>query len=193
MHPETESICGILPLMLFSPPGGDTRLISLPYTDAAGMLADDLVSGRHLLHGAFGLADRLGAYHLELRQDGILSTLYDGYAVNGSWRYKAHRFKTGLVRPVPAAADELWSTLSAKVRNQIRKARRCGCVARTGGVDLLPDFYAVFSVNMRDLGSPVHDNDLFRRLLRCESLQAACIVIYLDGKPAAAAVFLLHR
>lgn len=193
IRPGTQNVCGILPLMLFSPPGGDIRLISLPYTDAAGMLADDLESDRYLLHAALDLADSLGATHLELRQDWALRTLHEGYSVAGSWRYTAHRFKTGLIRPVSRSVDELWSTLAAKVRNQIRKARRCGCVARTGSIELLPDFYAVFSENMRDLGSPVHDKNLFRRLLRSESLKAACIVVYLDEQPAAAAVVLLHR
>jgi hypothetical protein len=32
-------IVGVLPLILFSPPNSDKRLISLPYTDAAGILA----------------------------------------------------------------------------------------------------------------------------------------------------------
>ncbi len=192
--PGGQTVCGILPLILFRPPEGDIRLVSLPYTDAAGILADDLESGRHLLHAALDLADRLGAHHLELRQDGALSALYDerGSGV-GPWRYTAHRFKTGLLRPLLPSVDELWLSLAAKVRNQVRKARRCGCVARTGHVELLPDFYAVFSENMRDLGSPVHDKDLFCRLLRSESLRAACIVVYLDGQPVAAAVVLRHR
>lgn len=190
---EPQRICGILPLMLFSPPGGDIRLISLPYTDAAGILADDRESGRLLLQAALDLADDLGADHLELRQDGALCTLFEGLAVAGSWNYSAHRFKTGLVRPLPASVDELWSTLSAKVRNQIRKARRCGCIARTGGIELLQDFYAVFSENMRDLGSPVHDLGLFHRLFRSESPNVACIVVSLDGQPAAAAIVLLHN
>jgi len=189
---ESQKVCGILSLILFSPPGGDIRLISLPYTDAAGMLADDLESGRLLLHAALHLADDLGAGHLELRQDGTLCTLFEGLAVAGSWNYSAHRFKTGLIRPVPASVDELWSTLSGKVRNQVRKAKRCGCVARTGGFELLQDFYAVFSKNMRDLGSPVHDLGLFHRLMRSESPKVACIVVDLDGQPAAAAIVLLH-
>jgi len=193
MRPGPQEVCGILPLILFTPPGRDIRLISLPYTDAAGMLTDDLESGRHLLHAALDLADTLGANHLELRQDGALPTLFEGFSGADPWRYTAHRFKTGLIRPLPSSVDELWSSLAAKVRNQIRKAQRSGCVARTGGIELLPDFYAVFSENMRDLGSPVHDRELFRRLLRSESLQPACIVVYLEGRPAAAAVVLLHR
>jgi len=36
---RTGCIQGILPLVLFAPPGKEKRLISLPYTDAAGIIA----------------------------------------------------------------------------------------------------------------------------------------------------------
>ena len=190
----TGDVCGILSLMLFVPPGGDVRLISLPYTDAAGIVADDEESTRQLLNAALNLAVRLNATHLELRQGGALQSLFaeDTGATAGCWHHAAHSFKTGLVRRVPSSEDELWSSLSAKVRNQVRKARRCGCVAAIGGSELLADFYGVFAENMRDLGSPVHDRELFRRILDGDSCRTACIVVSCDGQPAAAAVVLQH-
>ena len=42
-------LTGILPLLLFAPPGGQRRLISLPYTDSAGILADSEEIQRRLL------------------------------------------------------------------------------------------------------------------------------------------------
>ncbi|MFN2355773.1 MAG: hypothetical protein ABR512_14790 [Desulfopila sp.] len=45
-------------------------MISIPYTDAAGILADNWESGHRLLIAALTLADELDADHLELRQDG---------------------------------------------------------------------------------------------------------------------------
>lgn len=190
---QTNGIIGILPLVLFDPPGKERRLISLPYTDAAGILADNWESGRRLLSAALEFADKLGANHLELRQDGALEAFFRQQKAIGTWGYTPHNFKTGLLRPLPTSVDTLWSELSAKVRNQIRKARRCDCVVKTGGVELLADFYAVFSENMRDLGSPVHGAQLFRRLINSEPLPTAVIVVSLHGKPAAAAVVLLHK
>lgn len=193
VNTATNRITGVLPLMLFAPPEQEVRLISLPYTDAAGMLTDELESSYKLLAAALHLADKLGANHLELRQDGTLHTFFAGYQAGETWSYTSHDFKTGLRRPVPPSVAALWSALSPKVRNQVRKARRCGAVAKTGGRELLPDFYAVFSENMRDLGSPVHDLNLFKNLLEKESLQAAVIVIYLLEKPAAASCVFLHN
>jgi FemAB-related protein (PEP-CTERM system-associated) len=192
-NPQINRISGILPLVLFAPPGKEKRLISTPYTDAAGLLADDWESGRRLLVAGLTLANELGADHLELRQNGDFQAFLQQQKTISTWFYTPHTFKTGLLRPLPSSADALWSELSAKVRNQIRKARRCGCLAKAGGVELLTDFYAVFSENMRDLGSPVHAPELFQSLIGSESLRTAIIVIYLHAKPAAAAVVLLQN
>ncbi len=190
---KTDRISGLLPLILFSPPGKGVRLISLPYTDMAGIIADDWESCRRLVLAALKLADSFGANHVELRQDGVLSPFFQCLERNDTWGYTPHNFKTSLLRPLTATVDTLWSGLSAKVRNQIRKAERCECLAKAGGNELLSDFYAVFSENMRDLGSPVHDRELFRAIMDDNSLQTAIICIYLCGKPAASAFVLRHH
>ena len=183
---RTRRICGILPLVLFRPPGKVGRLISLPYTDAAGIVADDPPATRRLFRAGLELADELGAAHLEIRQAGELPGSPAGW--NGDWNHVAHQFKTGLRRTLAPSPAEQWSKLTAKVRNQVRKAEKSGAVVKVGGEGLLADFYAVFSENMRDLGSPVHAPELFQNLLRHPSLCSAILVIYLQATPAAAAM-----
>jgi len=53
---------------------------------------------------------------------------------------------------LPKTPEVLWKGLDAKVRNQIRKGQKANLSVAWGGPELLPDFYAVFSHNMRDLG-----------------------------------------
>ena len=190
---QTNKMSGILPLILFAPPGKSKRLISLPYTDSAGMLVDDWQSGRRLLFAAIALANECGAEHVELRQDGALHTFFQQEKTFGAWNSTPYNFKTGLLRELPGTVDDLWSDLSSKVRNQIRKARRCGCTMKAGEADLIDNFYAVFSENMRDLGSPVHGIQLFRNLLDSDSLRTGIIVIYQQTIPVAAAVVLIHN
>lgn len=190
---STNRIIGTLPLVLFAPPRQAKRLISLPYTDAAGLVTDDLESGSLLLSAALELADKLGADHLELRQGGVSQAIFRQQQTIGSWSHTAYTFKTGLLRSFPSSVDMLWADLSAKVRNQVRKARRCGCVTKVGGGELLADFYTVFSENMRDLGSPVHAFELFQNLMCSEPLTTSIIVVFLDCKPAAASFVLQHN
>jgi hypothetical protein len=62
--------------------------------------------------------------------------------------------------------DAYWKGLDAKVRNQVRKAEKSGVTVRWGREDRLDEFYEVFCVNMRDLGSPTHAKAFFAAVLR---------------------------
>ncbi len=189
---ENGQITGILPLILFAPPDREKRLISLPYTDAAGIAADNAACCDQLLAAALELATEVGAVHVELRHAGNDAVHEAAQEIN-AWQHTAHTFKTGLLRPLPESSAMLWSLLSAKVRNQVRKAGKCGCMAQTGGIELFDDFFAVFSENMRDLGSPVHDPALFRKLLADSAQQARVVVIFIGTLPVAAAIVFKHN
>ncbi len=65
-----------------------------------------------------------------------------------------------------AAVETYWKSLDAKVRNQVRKAEKSGVTVKWGREDRLDDFYSVFCVNMRDLGSPTHARVFFESVLR---------------------------
>ena len=188
-----QGLAGILPLMLFAPPDRHIRLISLPYTDAAGIVADDPEIGAELLAAALDLADQLGAVHVELRQGGNAHFHDLTGAWHNHWTHTAHTFKTGLRRPLPESSDQLWTLISAKVRNQVRKARKCGATVAVGGPECVDDFYAVFSENMRDLGSPVHGWELFQAVLCQQSLAPQVVVVSLAARPVAAAIVFTHN
>ncbi len=189
---KNGQLTGILPLILFAPPDGEKRLISLPYTDAAGIVAENAAGRHQLLTAALALATEVGADHVELRQAGR-SAVHEAAQEINAWEHTAHSFKTGLLRPLPDSSERLWSLLSAKVRNQVRKADKCGCVPQIGGIELFDDFFAVFSENMRDLGSPVHDPALFRTLLGDSAQQAGVVVIFIGTLPVAAAIVFKHN
>jgi lipid II:glycine glycyltransferase (peptidoglycan interpeptide bridge formation enzyme) len=171
-------------LVLFDPPGAKKRLISLPYTDAAGIIAEDVETAGKLLQAALELAVNLDANHLELRQAGERSFFAPGK--ERGIDHTPHCFKTGLVRVLPASSEELWAQLDAKVRNQVRKARKCGCRVERGGSELLEEFYQVFSENMRDLGSPVHARQLFEEMVN--KLTAHVFIVSMEGRAAAASI-----
>lgn len=187
-----EQLTGILPLMLFTAPDRDVRLISLPYSDSGGLLADNPATSKGLLAAALDLAVAKNAVHVEFRQTGRSDQLFTSVYADG-WSLTSHSFKTGLVRALPETPSELWSLLSGKVRNQVRKARKSGCRVKIGGIELLDDFYAVFSENMRDLGSPVHPAELFAALLGQGLLKAWIVAVYLGDSPVAAAMVFRHH
>jgi FemAB-related protein (PEP-CTERM system-associated) len=92
---------------------------------------------------------------------------------------------------LPATPAKLLAQFGSKLRSQVNKARKNGLTVAWGSRDLLPEFYGVFSHNMRDLGTPVYGRALFRQLLDQFPGRAEICVVRADNQPVAAAL-LLH-
>jgi FemAB-related protein (PEP-CTERM system-associated) len=93
--------------------------------------------------------------------------------------------------PLPANVPELWKHLPSKVRNQVRKGQKVNLTTDWGGHNLLPEFYEVFSENMRDLGTPVYGSKLFQSILERFPDRAELAVVR-HGRVAVAVGLLLH-
>jgi predicted N-acyltransferase len=89
-----------------------------------------------------------------------------------------------LVLPLESDADAQWKALSAKVRNQTRKAEREGLVlSDSPPAAAVDEFYPVFCENMRDLGSPVHAREFFASIQQEFGERARFVVTRLGGRP----------
>ena len=175
-------ICGVLPLVHFRLPLRGNSLISLPYCDAGGVLADSPGVARQLLQFAEAESVRDGNV-LELRSSKELPV--------------AHASSTDKVRillELPGSADELLAGLKSKLRSQVKKPLRDGLTAKLGGAELVEQFYTIFARNMRDLGSPVHSLCWIESVVSAYGENCRVGVVYTpDGVPAAAGIILLHR
>ena len=89
---------------------------------------------------------------------------------------------------LPDSSETLMKSFKSKLRSQITKPLRQGLTSRTGGAELLKDFYKVFLVTMRDLGSPVHSMKLMRNTLSEFPERSQIIVVYRSEEPVAAAL-----
>lgn len=184
---EENRFSAILPLVHFHPPAGPSRLVSLPYLDYAGLAAENDQPEAQLLKVAFTLAGDLGAEHVELRQDASYPlTALD--ITDQGWQQRTFTFKVGLSHLLPKNSEILWQDLRPKVRNQVRKARKCGCHASVGGEEFLASFYTIFATNMRDLGSPVHSFDFFTELFKTFGKSVRIVLIEKKGLPLASSI-----
>lgn len=179
---EGESTRGILCLahvrsLLFG-----RYLVGLPYLNSGGVMADDDHAAGLLIDRAVALADALDVRHLELRHERAI----DHAALERKVTTKAH-----MRMVLPSSAEAAWAGLTSKVRSQVRKGRKRGLEVAWGRDELLPEFYAVFSRNMRDLGTPVYPRALFAETLRMFPAEAELCVVRAEGRAAAAAL-LLH-
>lgn len=144
---------GILPLILVKSPWFGSSLTSMPFLDYGGVCADESVARTALLDRLQSLKEKYAAAWVELRH-------VDPIPEWGAGRQD----KVSLILDLTGGDDQIWKALPAKVRNQVRKAEKAGLTIQRGGGDLLKEFYPVFAVNMRDLGSPVHSRAFFEHM-----------------------------
>lgn len=166
MARQGETVRGILPLVLVKSALFGSSLASMPFLDYGGICADD----QHIATLLLGAAKEL---QQERRVDVIELRHCQPVADAGPTRQD----KVSMLLDLSRGADALWRSLPAKVRNQVRKGEKSGLSTIEGGVEFLDDFYEVFVVNMRDLGSPVHDKAFFLHLFRHFGQQARCTLI----------------
>jgi FemAB-related protein (PEP-CTERM system-associated) len=176
-------IHGVLPLIFFKRPFGGGEMISLPYCDAGGVLADDERVEKELIGHALDLTRAKKVRKLEVRFS---------HPINS--HYASSNAKVRMLLDIPGNSQELFKNLKAKVRNQVRKGQREGLSTKLGGLELLDDFYSVFTENMRDLGSPVHSRRWIREIVSAYGERAKIGVVYTNEHiPAAAGVMLFHK
>ena len=195
-NPLQSEVKGVLALVFINSPGNRRRLVSLPYLDVAGVLADDACCEGRLLDEAINIARENKARWIELRQIAPLKCHpleqvqipadceFNLKTRIGCWQVSNH--KASLQRPLPADAQQLMQSFKSKLRSQIKKAFRNGLTHAVGGAELLPSFYRVFSRNMRDLGSPVHHYRLFEAVLNTFGDQARIALVHHGAKAVAA-------
>ena len=176
------AVSGILPLVQFRSRLFGRFLVSVPFLNYGGVLASDDEAAETLVAEAHKVALRFGASHVELRHTARQF---------GDLPCRAHKLK--LTRPLPATTDALWAAVDRKVRNQVRKAQKDGLTSETGRAELIPEFYAVFSRNMRDLGTPVYPKSLFVETARVFPHELHTYVVRLGRVPVAAAIALRFK
>ncbi len=174
-----ERTVGVLPLAYVSSFLFGRFLVSLPYLNYGGVLAEDETSAGLLIDKAVELADKLNVRYLELRHEQSISHP----ALTHTRTDKVH-----MRLALPDSPGQLWDQISAKVRNQVRKGQKQDFSVTFGGEELLSAFYQVFSENMRDLGTPVFSKQLFRRILQTFPGRAELCVVRDGNKPIAGAL-----
>jgi FemAB-related protein (PEP-CTERM system-associated) len=169
---RTETgIVGVLPLVEVRSRIFGASLCSMPYLDSGGVLATTGAAWSGLVEAACELAARLRIRRVELR-----------HAVLPRLGVPARQDKVTLVLGLQADPERLWKSVPSPRQRQVRKAEREGITILRSGGDGIRAFYRVWSVNMRDLGSPAHDRRWFERLFAQFGSGAACYLAQRQGE-----------
>ncbi len=190
---SAESILGVLPLVHFKHAIFGNRLVSLPFVDGGGLLASSREAEEILLSEVIRLGRELGAARIELRHERLLASCNDASAFSKENARKPLKVgtksnKVRMLLNLPESSELLMGSFKSKLRSQINRALKEGFASRMGGLELLEDFYRVFLVNMRDLGSPVHSVELMRNVLGEFAERSRIFVVYKSEEPVASAL-----
>ncbi len=171
---EGSEVRGVLPLFLAKTWWGTKSLVSIPWIDYGGVLADADEPKNLLLAEASKLAEAEKATFVEYRSvDPIASDL------------PIRTEKVTFELEMPEDSEVLWKSFHFKLRNHIRKAEKSGLKAEIGGLDKLPEFYKVFCWKMHQLGTPVWGYNFFESILT-NMKDSAQIVLARKGDEAIA-------
>ena len=164
---------------------GSKSLVSLPFCDLGGPLADDDDVRYLLVAEAKALAGTNKSRLLEIREGGEALDEVQTDSASG---------KVRMLCTLPENSDALFKSYKPKLRSQIRKAEKNGLRAdiRTD-IEAVDLFYQVFAWNMRRLGSPVHSQTWFRELKLTFGDQMLIGLVFLEDQPVGAGIVLLAR
>ncbi len=179
---DSDHITGILPLVRLKSRIFGDFMVSMPYYNYGGAIANNKKIENALMMYACNMSSDLRISHIEFRD-----------LVERGTDWQVRKDKVVMELELPDSADDLWKRFKPKLRAQVRKPVKEGAQAEHGGVELLDKFYQVFSENMRDLGTPVYPRSFFKEILLKFPNEAFLSVVKIQGKPVAGAFLLGYR
>jgi len=179
---QDDKVIGVLPLVWQRSWLFGSFVSSMPFLNAGGILAETHAAEQTLLEEAIRITKKVGAKHLELR-----------HRTEHGLGLPTKTNKVTVLLPLDSDLEKLWKALNTKIRTKVRKSMSFGMTAEFGGQELLDDFYAVWSENMRDLGTPAYGPDFFIEILRAFPEETHLCVVRHRGQAVATSFLIGFR
>lgn len=162
-----EEIIGLFPMVRIG-----QKMVSMPHFSYGGAIVS------HDFDKVLNLKDVVPEGRFEVRSFEKLSEhVYDK--------------KISCVVKLSATADEQIMAFRSKLRQKLRKSEKMGFLVRKGGIDLLDDFYDLYSKKMLKFGSPAIGKVFYKNLLELYEFGKAEITVLYDAGKVIAAGFSL--
>lgn len=179
---ERGQMRGVLPLFLIRSRLFGNALVSLPFTDYGGILAESPDAARALLEAALEIGRREHVDYLQLRHRDYVAG-FPGLPAD----------KVTMFLELSSDPERIWAQLPSERRNRIKKASKQGVAGRFVGAEGLNRFYRVIAENMRDIGSPVHSREFFSAILQELGPHAKVLLVGQGDEDIGAALCLFYR
>jgi FemAB-related protein (PEP-CTERM system-associated) len=183
---DNNNVVGILPAIWVKAPLSQAKLCALPYCDHGEAIANAPHISQALIDHARHIALQQGAT-FEYRD----TALFDDFC-NDDHQIDPSIQKVRMLLPLPGSSEVLLKDFKAKLRSQIKKSEKNGLSYKIGNsAELLEHFYTIFTINMRDLGSPTHSKRWFQAIAENFADQCVISVVFHEDKAIGAGLILL--
>lgn len=148
-------IRGVLPLTQVRSRLFGNRMISQAFSSYGGPLMDSPEIRDALFNYAVELATKLNCESIEFRNIQPLP-----------YNLEIRTEKISMYLPLVPDPEEIWKSFEPKVRNQVRKAEKSNLITVSGGVELLDEFYRLYTIRMHQLGTPCYSHKFMYNILQ---------------------------
>ncbi len=189
---ENEELKGILPLFLIKSRLFGSSLVSLPFVDYGGVVAESGEISKKLIDKAIEIAKENEVDYLELRH---IKRIEDE-------RLLVKTTKTSFILPLNPDPEIIWEkALHQNKRNKIRKANKYLNVYIGNREQDILKCNKVFSKAMRELGTPTYPKEFLQNIVETFSDQTIIFLVNFKEKVIGAKIafvfkdmmiFLLH-
>lgn len=164
---------GVLPLAHVKSVLFGNRMVSHSYRNYGGPLAADADAERALFERAVEIARERRCDSIEFRN--VKPLPFEGLVPRTG--------KVCMELPLPEDPEVLWKALDFKMRNHVRKGQKSGVTPVNGGLELLDEFYGVYTHRLRELGTPCYGRGVMAAMLETFPEEARLFVVRLNGEP----------
>jgi FemAB-related protein (PEP-CTERM system-associated) len=179
---ENDQFHGVLPLVVQKSWLFGRFVSSMPFLNSGGILAESREAELLLLEEAVRITREVRAKHLELR-----------HQTDHKLDLPTRTNKVTVVLRLDPDHDKMWKALNTKIRTKVRKSMSFGMTSDFGGENYLPEFYSVWSENMRDLGTPAYSAQFFGEIVRVFSRNTHLCVVRHRGRAVAVSFLIGFR
>lgn len=154
---DGQAVRGLLPLAYVRSVLFGNRMVSQAHSNYGGPVTDCSQAIDCLYNRAVELAEEHRCDSIEFRN--VEPLPYEGLFLRSD--------KISMRLPLVPDPDEMWKNFKtdAKIRTNVRKAQKAGIITTSGGLELLNEFYNLYTIRMHQLGSPCYSRNLMRTIL----------------------------